>query len=334
MQRSSDKVILFPKWKQTLEQESLHALEQKEYKKALQKLNQLLAYDYQKNEIVMGKIICLMELHQYDEAQELCESLLKHKSAYHDAEDYYHYLHMYLTILFQTNQYQMLMEQVEYALADESVPIEMTTMFQQLYELSKGMQYENNVQQFDQLVQELTEAVNNNDYGKQWRLIENIKPLKIAPPKEIYTYLMNNEIHPVIKTNLFQWLQQSGVEELVDIKKENSYLSINPTAIPPIKKHTIMKKMTLLLSDQEQKDPTLYHLMEKQLYRYLYVWYPILPDESELESLAVALSLLGENYLRGEPPEQATQSDGTVESYIHDIQLCETLYVSILDDSF
>src|SRR5699024_2974442 len=206
MQRGSNKVILFPKWKQTLEQESLHALEQKEYEKALVKLNELLDYDYEKHEIVMGKIICLMELNKYDEAQELCESSSRFKN-----ENYYDYLHMYLTILFQTNQFQLLMEQVECALEEGPVPVEMTDMFQQLYDMSKNMQYEMNLEQLHYYEEEFINAVNSQEYDKQWRVIEKLKPLKVKPTKEIYKYLISNEIHPVIKTNLFQWMQQSGV---------------------------------------------------------------------------------------------------------------------------
>src|SRR5690625_4552558 len=125
-----------------------------------------------------------MELNRYNEAQNICEDMLQHKN-----EDYYHYLHIYLTLLFQTNQYQLLMEQVEFALEDASVPDEMTDLFWQLYKMSKNMQHEITLEQSHYFEGELTEAVHNKDHHKQWRLIEKLKSLKIAPTEGIYKYL-------------------------------------------------------------------------------------------------------------------------------------------------
>ncbi|HLQ71280.1 MAG TPA: tetratricopeptide repeat protein [Bacillota bacterium] len=326
MAKKSDKVILFPKWKETLERESLVALEQKEYSHALEKLNRLLEYNVWKHEVVMGKIICLMELNRYDEAQDLSEELLKHGS-----ENYYHYLHIYLTILFQTNQYELLMEKVEAVLEDESVPPEMIDMFQQLYEMSKSMQHEMYLEQSHYYSRELTDAIHNADYEKQWHVIQELKHLKITPSKDMYTYLMSDDIHPVIKTAIFQWFQLSGVDELVEIHKEKGHITVKPVAFTALEEHSLTKQMVLLLGEQEQRNPTLYHLMEKMLYRYFYVCYPVLPNESELQKIAEALMILGENYLN----EDQKQTDSNIiEFYMKDIQLSEKLYLSIIDDSF
>lgn len=330
MERKPDKVILFPKWKHTLEQESLLALEQQEYEKALVKLNLLLDYNYQTHEILMGKIICLMELNRYDEAQDLCEWLLKNKD---ENANYYHYLHIYLTILFQTNQYQLLMDQVEMTFMDESVPEEMVDMFQQLYDMSKSMQHEIHLDQSRDFLKEFSQAVRDNDHRKQWHLIEKLKYRGITAPKDVYTYLSNDDIHPVVKTNLFEWLQESKVDERVDVQKESGHVSVEPASFPLLNENKFLKQMTLLLSEQEQKNPSQFHLMENLLYRYLYVCYPIVPDDSELEPLAEALKYLGESYLPGESVENG-QSLDVIEHYIHDLQLCDTLYLSILDDSF
>ncbi|WP_176447538.1 tetratricopeptide repeat protein [Lentibacillus sp. CBA3610] len=96
------------------------ALKEKRYEEALAKLDQLLGYGVQNHEVMIGKLMCLMELNRYKEAQDFCESLLIHKD-----EHYYHYVHIYLTILFQTSQYQLLMNQVEQELESDLVPAEM-----------------------------------------------------------------------------------------------------------------------------------------------------------------------------------------------------------------
>src|SRR5690625_7874970 len=106
MGKKAGNVVLFPKWKTSLEESSLQAMKEKRYETALEKLDELLSYKVNHYEIIIGKIICLMELNRYNEAQNICEDMLQHKN-----EDYYHYLHIYLTLLFQTKQYDLLMEQ-------------------------------------------------------------------------------------------------------------------------------------------------------------------------------------------------------------------------------
>src|SRR5699024_12350339 len=94
-----DNIILFPKWKTALEEERLQALKEQRYEDALKKLNELTGYQITNHEIYIGKLICLIELRGYDEAERLCESLIEYQD-----ENYYHYLHIYLTNLFQTRQ--------------------------------------------------------------------------------------------------------------------------------------------------------------------------------------------------------------------------------------
>src|SRR5690625_4141626 len=101
-----------------LEKESLQALKDKRFAEALYKLDKLLSYQVNNHEILIGKLICLMELGRYEEAQDLSEELLELHN-----DNYYHYVHIYLTILFQTNQYDVLMEQVEYELESEEIQI-------------------------------------------------------------------------------------------------------------------------------------------------------------------------------------------------------------------
>lgn len=326
MERKTSNVVLFPKWKQTLEQESLRALEQKEYEKALEKLNQLIAYDEQKYEIVMGKIISLMELNQYDKAQEFCESVLENRD-----ENYYQYFHMYVTILFQTSQYQFLMEQVDSAVTDDSVPIEMKETFQQLHVMSKNMQQEKHIEQSHYFVDELDDAFAAKDYRKQWRLIEKLKFLDIIPPEKFYTYLTDDTTHPVVKTNLFQWLQQSGTKDWLEVHKEDGSISVQSSVFPTLTDHTLKVRVELLLKAQEQKNPSLYHLMAKLLYRYLYVCYPIFPSESDAKQIAKALRILGERYLQNDS-EACDPSDESSGRYMKKIELYETLYLSVLDD--
>ena len=59
---TQDNIILFPKWREMLEEESLQALKEKRYGTALKKLNKLIEHKVEDVEIFTGKLICLMEL--------------------------------------------------------------------------------------------------------------------------------------------------------------------------------------------------------------------------------------------------------------------------------
>ena len=319
MHHQTDNVILFPKWRTALEEESLIALKNKRYDEALVKLDKLLSYHIDDHEIVTGKLICLMELGYYDEAQEICEELIKEKN-----ENYYHYVHMYLTILFQTNQYELLMEQVEYELSNSEIPSPVTEQFKQLYDLSEKMNVDLIIEKSTACLDELFEA----DFHKQWRIVEHLRKMNAEPNEKVIALLTNDEVHPVTKTSIFQWLQGKGYSESVAVKKLNLQTAVIPNEIAEIQSQLFMKETLLLINEQEQKNPTLFQLLEALLYRYLYVRYPIMPPGEDVNQVAAALTYIGETYLNIHTiSEQEINRE-----YIDEIKLCETLYLSIIEE--
>lgn len=324
MQNSSENVILFPTWRKNLEAESLQDLKQKKYEQALSKLNKLLDYQVNNHEIIFGKLICLMELGRYDEAILLCEELINDKT-----ENHYHYVHVYLTILFQTDQYLLLMEQIENELEDDLIPHDVRQQFKQLYDLSKQMNEDIVKKESSEYYIELSEAITNQDYKRQWQLLENLRKMKVEPIIEVIPHLINDEIHPVIKTVIFKWFVDKKVLNEVEIHKFGVSLKLIPAEIPMIRSHIITKQIMLSISDIEQNNPSLYILLEHVLYRYLYVRYPVMPEGSEVVFIGEALKCIGQNYLHIEM--RAKMSD-EVAVYINDIQNCEELYLSIIEE--
>lgn len=324
MEKNSENVILFPTWQKKLEIESLQALKEKKYTEALPKLNQLLSYNMNNHEIIVGKLICLMELGHGDEAQSLCEELLTYKN-----EHYYHYVHIYLTILFQTNQYQLLMDHVEYELEDHTIPDIMADQFQQLFDMAKQMENDVIQKKTTEYMIELTEAVTERNHMRQWQLIENLRRMKIEPTAAMISYLVNDQIHPVIKTVIFKWLRDQEISEDVEVHKLDAQLTIKPNTISAIRKHPMIKQILLLISELEQENPSLFILLEQILYRYIYVRYPIMPSNDKILLIAEALRSIGGEYLHMNT-ERTISAD--VEKYIKEIKMCETLYLSIIEE--
>src|SRR5690625_7528204 len=97
-----------------------------------------------------------MEISRYEKAQDLNEELLELHN-----DNYYHYVHIYLTILFQTNQYDVLMEQVEYELESEEIPLSIEEQFIQRYNMSEQMNIDLLKEKSTEYIIELAEAVND-----------------------------------------------------------------------------------------------------------------------------------------------------------------------------
>lgn len=325
MNNSKENVILFPKWRTMLEEDSLLALKDKRYGEALSKLDQLLSYRVNNHEIVIGKLICLMELDRYEEAQDLCEDLMKNKD-----ENYYHYVHIYLTILFQTSQYELLMDQVEFEFESKAVPEVIIEQFEQLYDMSKNMRNEIQNEQSSEYISELLKAVNQENHGQQWQLVQQMRQINASPTTSIKSLLIEDNVHPVTKTAIFKWFQNTNVSDEITISKLDAQLTISPANVPEISSHTTMKQTTMLINELEQKNPSLFQLVEKLLYRYVYVRYPIMPSDNDIIHIAEALTRVGEEYLdiHTISTEQVNEQ---VTRYMEEIKMCEALYLSIIE---
>lgn len=326
MPNHQDNVILFPKWRTKLEEESLLALKEKRYEEALTKLDKLLSYHVNNYEIFLGKLMCLMELDRYEEAQDLCETLIKHK---HD-ENYYHYVHIYLTILFQTSQYELLMEQVEFEFASGEVPGIILEQFQQLYDMSKEMQNEITYEKSSEYISKLLEVVEQQNHAEQWRLVERMRQINADPTQAVKSLLTNEHVHPVTKTAILKWLKEKSVSAEVTISKLDTQVSITPANIPDIESHPTMKQLILIIGELEQKNPTLFQIVDKLLYRYIYVRYPVMPDDCEIMHIAKALTQLGEEHLDVHTIENENIED-QVTRFMDEIKMCEVLYSAIIE---
>ncbi|MFC3040040.1 tetratricopeptide repeat protein [Virgibacillus xinjiangensis] len=325
-QSANDNIILFPKWKSILEEESLKALKEKRYDEALAKLDQLLSYQVDSHEIIIGKLICLMELGRHREAQYLCEELLGQRD-----EHYYHYVHIYLTILFQTNQYGLLMEQVEDELQGEEIPPVLKEQFEQLYDMSTKMQNDLVIEDARTHLDEFYQAVESNDHGKQWRLIESLRKSNTVRPERLVEYLAEEQIHPVIKTAIFLWLKEEGSPNEVTIHKFERKMDVIPNEAAGIQGNGLAKQISLLINEIEQKDPSLYNLLNSLLYRYLYVRYPVVPPYEDALKVAEALRSVGLDYLNTHE-ETGIDASPIVEKYIEEIRLCDALYSSVIEE--
>ncbi|GGN58173.1 MULTISPECIES: tetratricopeptide repeat protein [Oceanobacillus] len=317
-------IILFPKWQKVLEEESVAAIKEKKFEDALEKLDNLLSYDVKNHDIYTGKLICLMELERYKEAQELCESLIEEKDSH-----YYQYIHIYLTLLFQTDQYDTLIDVVSVELESGNVPNHLQEPFKQLYTMSEKMRLNVELERSNVFLNALYDAVHQDNHIEQWRLIDKLSKTTIQPNEKVISLLVNEHIHPLVKTAIYLWLKNLGVAKPIEVHKFGIQMKMTPSETPEVNESAIAKEIATEIKKIEQSNPSLYEVMNTLLEHYLYALYPITPSIDESFYIAEALFQIGNDYLN---IAVSTSEQAEVDKYIQEIKTTDLLYASIIDD--
>lgn len=319
MEEQPDNIILFPGWKKRLEEQSLQALKEKKYGEALEKLDQLIAHHEDNQEVFVGKLICLMELGEFVEAQELAEELIGRKN-----DAYYDYMHIYLTLLFQTNQHDLLIETVDDVLLQKDLPLQMKEQYQQLYAISENMRSDLTDRQSKEDMKQLKEALALNDHGKQWQMINRMRKSRLEPDHSIEALLMKEKIHPVIKTAILLWLKEQKVNRSVEFNKLGFQATVIPEYLPLLECVKLGETVRKIISDKEHENPALHELMIEALERYIYVLYPLEGIERDATCLARALELVASN-------DEEQPYSKACDEYIEEINTCQALYLTIME---
>lgn len=318
-----DNVVLFPKWQERLENASLEALKKKRYDVALEKLEQLIEYQIDHQEIMVGKMICLMELGRHEEAETFAESLLNRND-----QGYFHYMHIYLTILFQTNQYERLMETVETELKDKKIPTVMKEQFQQLYAISKNMERDLADERSREDYLEFERALDEKDDHRQWVVITRLQSIGTEPRESMFQLLEDETVSPVVKTALLLWIREQALDRKLHIHKFGQIINLDTKDLPSLEEDMIKREVLFRLRHIENNNPTLYQMIETVFQQYLYVRYPIPMDGDDSYFIAKALHMIAKSNLQvlDELPQ-----DEKVKRYIEEIQICQAMYFAVTD---
>lgn len=318
-----DNIVLFPKWKQTLERESLQAMKNQKYEDALRKFDQLIEHAVDHQEIMIGKIICLMELGFYDQAEMLAKSLIERED-----NGYYHYMHIYLTILFQTNQYIELIDLVNEVLKANDIPEVIKEQFLQLNAISQEMNDDIQQKNSQKWTKAFRRAIIEHDYIKQWNLIEKMRNNRLQPNREMIDSLMDEEVHPIVKTAIILWCKEKDIDQCITVEKNKQLITINPTKVHKPEEGPIQKEIKLKFKYLEQEDPISHKMMTDLLKHYVYVRYPIQLETSQVELITEAIK----NILHYENTSNQTVDETLLKDYIEEMNVCSTLYLSIIDE--
>lgn len=324
MSQDEGKVILFPTWQKNLEQESLEAMREKNYDEALEKINQLLEFKVENHEIYIAKLICLMELNDHQGALELSEEMLDKKD-----ENYFQYVHIYLTVLFQMGSYEELIDHVEYEFSEHEVPTVLAEQFEKLEEASRSLFEEIKVQQDVEYITEFKKAVHKREFQKQWNILMGIRKKGLHIHPQLIDCLASDDMHPMVQTAIFKGLQDESYIEEVHVRKLGMNASFSPVEVPSIEQDPNVLEIEAMVEDVEQENPIMHQMMIQTLHRFAYVRYPFTFEKEQLTIIGDTIRQLAIDSFSN---EVHTYADETYELMSEEIQMSLSLYLSVAEE--
>ena len=324
MKKDSKNIVIFPKWKEHLKRDSFKLLKEKKYTEALQTFNELLKHGESTHEIIFGQLLCLAELERLSEAIHILEQLI-----FDQGKTRFEYVHMYITMLYQSNEYEQLVEVVDEMDVIQDFPKQYIEHIEQLYMMSKTYKLENVRKLKTKYSERLIEISESNQYQEQRHIIHSLSHAQILPTENMYDLLSNPKVHPVIKTDLLLWFKKVGINNILNLEKLGLYKSITPNNLPKIDEQLLYNNIFDHLKYLENEDPTLLALIEKTFSRFLYVWYPFPIDVEKTRHFAKALKIIVEPESVAEKPKNY---DSLVKEFMKTISICEALYLSVIDE--
>ncbi|MFC7061617.1 hypothetical protein [Halobacillus seohaensis] len=324
MEKHNGDIVLFPKWKSALEHTGFQAVKEKRYQDAVESFVPLIQHRVATNEVVTALLMSWIEVGQYRQAEELCQEQMKVEE-----DHYYQYLHIYITILFQDNRYQELIDLLDEVFETEDIPHQSRTQLWQMYEVTRKLLQDVHKEESDKLTADLIQAVEHNDLHRQWMTINQLK--KQPLPRDVTSFekwLLDERIHPMIKTAIVQWFRDEGYSEIVKVRKFGNELEIVPSQLNSFQSDYIIQQIQMRLGSIEQNNPTMFELIQDLLQHYCFVRYPLHPTELEIDAVVEALKQLGHEYLQ--IPSRVVNHDDKVAKYKEEIELCEQHYIVLV----
>ena len=302
-----------------LEEESFLAIDKGDYATALAKINELLHHQAASYEIYIGKLICLLKLGQYLEAELLCERLLEDK----EDEHFYDYLLHYVMILFESNKCHELVSYINEIEETMTIPSFYKEKYENIYEICQTMIEA----QAEELMNEIEQFVETKDDHKLWCKLNEWKQLNVQPPQRLISLLNKKDVHPIAKTVILEIVYTHRVKQVVSIEKFGETIKIKPNDLKKMDEHPIYLRTVDLLMDIEQENPTLYAMVRELFDRYFHVHYPFVFPEEDIAKVVRALIHIGKVHLF---LTRANENDKKVVFYINSIQISNEMYLKLI----
>lgn len=274
MSNDDDKIIPFPRLKQTLTEKGTFALQNEQYKEALETFNQLLSIDPKHAQANLGKAICLVELGDMQEAATICEMMLNEAIG-----DYFEVLQVYVSILIQLEQYQEVVDLLEAVVAEEKLPASLAEFFYQLLTFCRKMvdsKKDTRIILSSEEVQQFNDFLHSEKLEKQMLAVEKLtRNLNNEALQVLKTYLKIDKNDPILKSIIIRNLAEEKIDDLIEVHKFSERMFMNPTEVEDPFEHPVTIRVTETLSEViENENPTLYELSIQLWTNVVLIYYP------------------------------------------------------------
>lgn len=285
--KEDKKVVLHPSSAQTLMDQSLQAIEQEDFQTALTHLDQLLAHGIENFQINIGKIICHIQLGEQTDAMLYCEEVMEDKTD----EYFFDYLFYYVTLLFEANEYAKLITYIDDI--EESMDIDSShrASYEEIYEMCVEM----NARQAHELWEVFLTTLAEKNYPKAWIAFHDWAGCQVVMPNDFKPLLANNDIHPLIQTEMLLHLKRATKNQTVTIHKFDEVRTIETNMLHCIERHPLFQQVLQEIQPLEQENPSQYEAMTLLIHHYMYVHYPFTFPVQDLDRIVHALYDIQEN---------------------------------------
>lgn len=304
-------VIPFPDLDQRLVEKGLERLQQKKYKEANDLFEQALSNGSENSETYIGLVLSNVEMGRLKEAKSLTEEMLRKSIG-----EYFQIIDLYLMILVQLHEYDLVVTTLEGLLEEKEVPPEKFENFLKMLHFSRRMvessdERRTQILTDDQLETDLelqTKQVisdlhlrPSDDLKDQMLTVAQLAHQNIRSFKdEVNHYLTSSEGNPFVKTMLLNILKEQEYNQEVAVKKLSFEGNFVPVEIPDLLVNTLNQDIrTQLEQNLEHENPVLFESTISLVERHFFLLYPFNPD-FEANELAAAYHLVADEYYGGD----------------------------------
>lgn len=325
MVQKESKVVHLPVFKRQLEKieiESELLIKERDFQLALEKIDTLLGHQHVSKQININKMICLIELDRWEEAEIFSESLIANRHT----DYYYDYLEFYLLVLFETEQYSLCMQIIDEEMDKEEIPQPFLSKYRELHHTC----YEWNSNLAKEISQQMELAIISENHQQQWLLFHRFEQLYVSPPELFIQMLQMETVHPVLKTNIIRHLQQHRVDREITIIKGQDKMTTTVLALPPLKKHPCYVDILKRTEQSTGDNPTLLHFVEELLDHYSEVCYPFYYPKEDAPIVAIAFLTVSQMHFQLTDTNKAYQITEKTADYCKQIQACNEIYFKMM----
>ncbi|HLR43231.1 MAG TPA: hypothetical protein VK067_08350 [Pseudogracilibacillus sp.] len=315
--KEDKKVVLHPSSAQSLMDRSLQAIEQEDFQTALRNLDQLLAHGVENFQINIGKIICLIQLGEQTDAILFCEEVMEDERNEH----FFDYLFYYVTLLFEANEYAKLIAYIDNIEKNMDIDPAHRTSYEEIYHMCVEM----NARQALELWENFLEELREKNAPKAWIAFHDWAACQVTMPNDFKELLANNDIHPVIQTEILLHLKRSKMNQTVKIHKFDEVGTIDTNMLHAVEGDPLSQEVLGKIQSLEDENPSQHEAMTSMLHHFMYVHYPFAFPKEDVQNFVDALYGIQEHQLLFQPSEEKVTNP-----YVAKLVQAMNLYIELV----